>query len=229
MLSLLFLASLVGQKQTAEARVSATEQKILAATVRIIDPTRQAEGSGTVIGKAGGLLYVLTARHVVGDADTVDVQSFTFADATPRNGILYHNAEIMARATDSDLAILRLPAPKFVGQPLPICPPKSSPEKLPLRVCTAVCRPAGLPACASNRIMRKKRVKKPGGDQGTLYWVMENPPKSGDSGGAAVDQRGYVIGVCSGKAGKTGYFCHLEEIRRFLRAEGLQWLYNRSE
>ncbi len=200
--------------------------KILTATVRIIDPTRQTEGSGTVIGKAGGLVYVLTAHHVVGDADGVDVQTFTLAGTKARKGALYRDVEVMARATASDLALLRLRAPKFAGQAVAVCPPAAAPRRMPLRVWTAGWNTAGLPMCHANRITVVERVKKPANDDEALYWVVQDAPDPGNSGAAAVDIHGFLIGVCSGKTGKKGYFCHLEEIQRFLCAEGLRWLYN---
>jgi S1-C subfamily serine protease len=46
----------------------------------------------------------------------------------------------------------------------------------------------------------------------------------GRSGGPLIDQRGFVIGICSGTSDGKGYFTHTHEIHRFLKQNAFDWL-----
>ena len=40
-----------------------------------------------------------------------------------------------------------------------------------------------------------------------------------------VDRRGYVLGIGSGVSDGKGFYCHTADIHRFLKENGLMWLY----
>jgi hypothetical protein len=60
------------------------------------------------------------------------------------------------------------------------------------------------------------------------FWEASGKPTAGRSGGLLMNRQGYLLGICSGISGETGYYCHIEEIHRFLKSNALSWLYEEA-
>ena len=69
-----------------------------------------------------------------------------------------------------------------------------------------------------------KRARRPGVETAVRVWETSQPPAQGRSGGPLLDRQGQLLGIGSGSSGGKGYFSHLDEIERFLKRNGLQWL-----
>jgi S1-C subfamily serine protease len=80
-------------------------------------------GSGVIIRQPGPFVYVLTAQHVVEQAERVDVAVFS-AQSYPTPDRAGLSAEVIARDKDADLALHRFPARAAAR----ICPPRSVPD-----------------------------------------------------------------------------------------------------
>jgi S1-C subfamily serine protease len=73
-----------------------------------------------------------------------------------------------------------------------------------------------------------RKVRKPGEREAARYWETAAPPAGGRSGGPLLDRAGRVIGVASGAGDGRGYYAHAEEVHRFLRQNGLKWLFEEA-
>src|SRR5262249_35942706 len=86
-----------------------TQRATLAATVRITNPKKSGVASGVLLAKTGAVAYVLTAGHVVGDSDVVEVEVFS-ATSYPKPAARYAAARVIARQREGgqDLALVRI-------------------------------------------------------------------------------------------------------------------------
>ena len=92
------LSSVLGQPAPVDAsRLPAkVEAKVVAATVRIVNNKKNTMGNGLVIGRTGSVAYVLTAGHIVAEADEVEVRIYEpKADAKP---IIRKSVKVLAGA-----------------------------------------------------------------------------------------------------------------------------------
>ena len=80
------------------------------------------------------------------------------------------------------------------------------------------------PTCLVEKGIRKKQARRPQEKETIAFWEVERKHVSGRSGGPLVDEKGYLIGICSGSNQEKGYFTHIEEIQRFLKRNGFRWL-----
>jgi hypothetical protein len=205
------------------------QEAALRATVRILDGGGGGTGSGVIVGRGGPFVYVLTAGHVVGQAERVTVQ--TFSTKEPRKvANVYSGAKVVGRSPqDQDLALIRLAVGEEPPGVLRICPPEMAPPgKKPFRVLICHCQADGLPVCQEEEVLGKKRVHRPEAAAANLLWEVKGRPRKGHSGGALADGRGYLLGICSGASGEKGYYVPPETIQAFLKANGYSWLYQRS-
>ena len=194
------------------------------ATVRVTNASKGAEGSGVVVGRKGSFVYVLTAHHVVDRGDDLAVATFAAGSGRPHQ--VYRDVRVVARAGDGrDLALLRVVTDDPLPGKLALCPARRLPDgKGPFPALSVGCARGEAPTCRADRVTGRKRVRRGPGATPSLMWEVDGAQAEGRSGGPLVDNRGYILGVCSGTSGKRSYFCHADEVRAFLKANGFGWL-----
>jgi S1-C subfamily serine protease len=180
-------------------------------------------GSGVIIKRQGPLVYVLTANHVVAEAGTVQVITFSKA-SYPKSATTYSGGTVIARAKDEDLAVIRFKTTDEMPGMLPLCPPKAIPTGDALSVLSVGCVTGEPPTCIAGAKASKKLVRRPGVKEAVIFWEIDKEPAKGRSGGPLVDRQGRLIGICSGRSGGKGYYCHTSEIHKVLKNNGLRWL-----
>lgn len=176
-------------------------------------------GSGAVVGTRGAFLFVLTAAHVVGAGEDVTVVPFR-PDGTVRAAL--GDPTVLLRRPDLDLALVRV----FAGDDPPpvqaLVPPGEAPRDGPFSAASIGCGDAA-PDRRAERVLGKKLLRRPGGDT-VFVWEAEARPEPGRSGSPLLDDRGRVLGVCSGTQGGKGYYVHPDEIHAALKKAGYAWL-----
>ena len=102
------------------------QKEALRCTVRIM--TRKgngtASGSGVIVGKDAAGLLIATARHVIENATTAEVQ--TFDGSYPNSTRSFRRVRTLVQDEDMDFALLRVDG-HFSLNPLPLCPPDRIP------------------------------------------------------------------------------------------------------
>jgi S1-C subfamily serine protease len=199
------------------------QERALAITVRLLNQARHSRGSGILLGKTGPTVYALTASHVVADAREVDVETFSAA-SYPRPAKVYRSAEIIGRSGRGalDLALIRFSASDPIGEKVRIGKTQAYPPNF--LALSAGCSTGRPPSCSVESVVSTRLARKGGQADPALYWQTKERPARGRSGGPLLDGRGRLIGVCCGSNGDAGYYCHIDEIVRFLKQQGLQWL-----
>jgi S1-C subfamily serine protease len=202
------------------------QHKALAATVRIVLPERQGEGTGVIVSRRDKMVFILTSNHVVAKGPAAEVQ--TFSDSSYPKPNESTSADVWLRWPDDDLALMRavLQAPP---EPLRICPVTDAPKRDNFSVLTVGCSNGAEPTCMVDQLLRSGQFVKPNGSKAQL-WQAATPSTGGRSGGPLIDHRGYVVGICSGSANskdgrKEGFYTHLTVIHTALEKEGVSWLY----
>jgi S1-C subfamily serine protease len=223
---LAFLLLLPAQVETVESAEFSKEAQTaaLTATVRVVNVGQRVEGSGVIVGRKGGFVYVLTAYHVVEKAERLEVATFSAA-SYPKPARVYRSVRIVARADDMrDLALLRVSTDDPVPGKLSLCPARSVPEETGFKALSVGCAAGEAPTPRVDEVAGKKRVRREGEDKPAWFWEVDRKQAEGRSGGPLVDRRGYLLGVCSGTNQDKSYFCHPDEVRAFLRESGFDWL-----
>jgi S1-C subfamily serine protease len=233
MIALIFLAAIPGQFiDNIPAFPKDRQRAVLEATVRITLPATREHGelvaTGVVVCRAGRVAYVLTAEHVIAAEVGQEpiVSSFT-EKTTPLPSANASKVAVVERIPDADLAVLRAEFAEPSGV-LQICPRDeiarigTPTDKRPLDVLTS-----GIGGSFDSPFLRRDRLTglrraKPGTT--TLFFEAEAAPAVGRSGGPLVDDRGYLIGVCSGTRGGKGYYVSVAEIHEALGRKKLGWL-----
>ena len=223
MLVLGHLLVAVGQLPTVPARdfPEAVQRKVVAATVKVVNGDKQ--GSGAIVGREGPFAYVLTAAHVVGTAENVEVHVFT-AGSYPKADKVYRG-NVLARAAGPDLAVVRLTSRDPLPDPLVICPPAAIPRGKNLAALSVGCGPGEAPTPVAETLLERKQIRRDGESERCWAWEAARKPEGGRSGGPLLDTAGRLIGVASGHGTERGYYAHVEEIHPFLRRNGFRWLY----
>jgi len=213
---------LIGQiPVTASAEFSAAAQKAATlATVRL--EVGSNSGSGTVVGKSGPHLYILTAAHVVDNKQNVRVALFN-AESYPRPANIYESGVVIAFSAVKDLAVVRLATSDPPSGIVQLGDVKKMP-KIGAVALVSGCLPGKAPICRVDQVSKKVLAKRTADDAPTLFWQMGERYEVGYSGGPTLDATGRLIGVCSGASENRSYFIHLLEVQAFLRQEGLNWL-----
>lgn len=221
---LLIAGLLLAQIETVEsADFSAAQQrKAVTAAVRVANPAQRKVGSGVIVGRTGAFVYVLTAAHVVADNRGLEISTYSEADY-PRASAVYRDAKVLAASTDrADLAVLKFTAEdKSLGMQ-PLCPAESKPKTEQFPCLVVGCLKGEPPTLQVDRVAGTKKAKDASGE--VVFWECPRASPQGRSGGALINARGHVVGVCSGVSGGNSYFTHIDEIHRFLRKNALQWL-----
>jgi S1-C subfamily serine protease len=219
----LVCAALLGQP--AEPRLpDAAEKVALQATVRVYNAVKSKGGSAVVIGRGGPAIYLLTSAHVVEQADRVEIHCVNPAgkDGAPR---IFKEVAVVARtgAAVDDLALLRLVA----GGEMPavaLCKGDGPAWKAPRAAFSLGFVDGNSPTVSLETIVKSVMLRKPGADESAHFWKCQGLPVPGRSGGPLLHPDGTLLGICSGGDGKASYYTHLDEIRRFLKRNGLRHL-----
>ncbi|MCY2986262.1 MAG: trypsin-like peptidase domain-containing protein [Planctomycetota bacterium] len=194
------------------------------ATVRIANPTQSSLGSGVLIGSRGPFAYILTADHIVQQAGSMEFDTFDQAGRL-QAGSAVRVAEVLARSARVDLALLRIPNSERLPEVLRVCPPSLIPGAGRFPGLTVGCSGDEAPTAALVTVTEKRLVRRQAGGESAWVWQVDGETAKGRSGGPMVDRRGYVLGVGSGVSDGKGFYCHTAEIHRFLKENGLKWLY----
>jgi S1-C subfamily serine protease len=198
------------------------QQSAITATVQLANKTGNRDGSGVIVWKSGPFVYILTADHIVDKADTVEVATFS-EKSYPKPDKVYARAQVIARAREPDLALVRLITRDPLPVGLPICPPAQAPPDKEMPVLTCGVPTGKPPTCLADTTTGKKLIKKPSGEMSQV-WELTRPQAPGASGGPLIDKRGFVLGVASGKSDEKSYYAHLDEIYRFLKQHNMEKL-----
>jgi hypothetical protein len=128
MTALWLLAWLVpGQLVEADDFPRPLQMKVVAASVRIVNRGEKVEGSGVIVGRKAGSLYVLTTAHLVSGQGRLEIATFS-AESYPQEARVYTGAEVLARTKDvRDLALIRLATDDAPPGCLPLCPERLLP------------------------------------------------------------------------------------------------------
>jgi hypothetical protein len=224
--ALLLAAALPGQFVDDATFARPVQKAAVEATVRVVHPASRGDGSGVAVGQQGPFLYVLTAAHIVppgSNADTVEITFFD-ADTWPRPRGPAVQGEVKERMPGVDLAVIQL----VVKNPPPvarICPRDKLPKVLnfPFPVLAVGCNAQGAPEVWADRVADKRLITKPDGSR-AIYWEAGRAPHVGRSGGPLVDDRGLVLGICSGTQNQKGYYTYIHEVHHALEAKGFKFL-----
>jgi S1-C subfamily serine protease len=208
-------------RRVAEDDLGEVERAALEATVCVINAKASRYGSGVIVASGAPLSYILTAAHVTDGAQWLEVQSF----AQARPSITSRAAEVVARAPDTDLALLRMETQDALLCAIPISPPGSIPPASGSVVISVGCDGVGGPSVLAAHLTGKRLVQKLHETPAVVVWQVNHRPKKGHSGGPLIDARGYLIGIASGSNGEEAYYCCTDDIHQFLRQCGMKWLY----
>jgi hypothetical protein len=198
------------------------QTKALLATVRIVNEGDRLQGSGVMIRQNGTIVYALTADHLVGKAETVEVTIFS----SKAEKVVKH-AKPVARVKEADVVLLRFEMREPVAC-VPLCPSDSLPKDADFPVLLAD-GSQEKPALLEETARGKKRVRKPNAGEATSMWEVSGQPSKGRSGGPMIDRQGFVVGLGSGMNGEKAYYTHVDEIHACLRANGFRWLFDPKE
>jgi S1-C subfamily serine protease len=200
------------------------QEAAVAATVRIADRARDVEGSGIILGKKGDFVYILTAHHLVARAKNLEIATFS-SESYPKVHRVYRSARVIAGAGDArDLALIRLTTTDRMPGSASLCPTRLVPTRKDFEALTVGCSEGKAPTCLADVVAGKKLVRRGAASKSVPLWEVGRKHLEGRSGGPLVDRAGYLLGVCSGTNKEKTYFCHTEEIRAFLKENGLDSL-----
>ncbi|MBN1411679.1 MAG: Do family serine endopeptidase [Spirochaetales bacterium] len=154
---------------------------------------KQGLGSGVIVRKSGGMVYVLTNNHVVGDADEIKVKL---------NDSREFMAKLIGKDERKDLALVSFET----AENIPIATLGDSDK---LRVgdwALAVGNPMGLESTVTAGIVSALGRRGGPGENISDFIQTDAAINPGNSGGALVNIRGHVIGINTWIASTTGTY-----------------------
>jgi S1-C subfamily serine protease len=179
-------------------------------------------GTGVVIGTKDGFAYLLTAAHVVGDFDAIDI-TFSSRSTYPRPYWHPDRVKVQARWPDPDVALLRFPLGDQHVAVLPLAPAWQRPRAFPVKTKSMGVGSDAVATPRAETIQGKEFVTR-SGKKLALFWRTEVGPEAGRSGGPLLDGSGRVIGLAVAASGARGYYAHHDEILAGLKRVGEGWL-----
>jgi S1-C subfamily serine protease len=179
-------------------------------------------GTGVVIGTKDDFAYLLTAAHVIGDFDAVDL-IFTSRSRYPKPDWHPANVEVLARWPDPDVALLRFRLNGHAVSVLPLAPAWQRPKTFPVRA-KSIGVGRGPAATLRAETLQGKEFVTRTGKQPAFFWRTEAGPEAGRSGGPLLDGHDRVIGLAAAASGANGYYAHHDEILAGLKRAGEGWL-----
>ena len=189
--------------------------------VRVENPVDRSGGSGVVFAVRGNFVYVLTAAHIVKNAQSVSIQTFSKGEF-PKPVKTYSWSAVVASSADNDIAVVRFSTRDSAPMPLRLAPESFALPDHPIDCITVGCNEVDSPpTCKATRILSAKRVKRNPSEPDSLVWEAETSSVEGRSGGPILDQEYRVLGIASGNSEGKGYFCHLKAVYRLLADNGL--------
>ncbi len=221
---LAFLLLLPAQIEIAPSTEFSRETQVSAvtATVRIVNVTQAAQGTGTIVAKKDGFVYILTANHLVQRASKLEVATFS-AGSYPKAKDVYRKAEFVAGTDDvKDLALIRLATTDSALSPVLLCPTIAVPDKGGFDALAVGCGDGQPPTCLIDKVLGAKIIRREPKGKTANCWEVDTAFAQGRSGGPLFDKRGHLLGVLSGTNQGKSYFTHTEEIRTFLKLAGLE-------
>lgn len=187
-------------------------------------------GSGVIIGRDNETYYILTAAHCVGPRGIVKVTTFAGSPVLKPDRV-YDLAEVVARNKESDIALVRVVSRDKLPEVIQVCP-KSAVPRQKVRVLTVGCN-KGPPNCYVDEVREREVVLRKYGSKTIAFWESGVPPAPGRSGGPIIDAEKRVLGVCCAgndeKGVWKGYYCHIDEIHKFLEQNQFKWLMEKKE
>jgi S1-C subfamily serine protease len=224
--ALLLLVPVQGEAFDTDEFPKELQARALSATVRVVNVSQKLQGSGTIIRQEKGELYILTAKHFLEKAEEVEVHTFS-NKSPPALDKVYGSARVLARGKGiRDLALLRVRSDDPAPGVLPVCP--SDPKlELGRGEVFSVGFGEGDARTGFTDSVEKRLVRREGEE--IPMWEGSKASSRGRSGGAIVDKRGYLVGVASGVNDGKAYYCHIDDIRAFLKTNGVSWLYEEKK
>ena len=196
-----------------------TQERVLNATLRLTTENPKGEGTAIRIGRQGPFVYYLTVNHNVERVDVADLESYA-ADSFPTVRARIEKAKVLARNPGTDLAILRA---YEANPPGFLAALESRPQKAPFAVLSSGCSLGKNPELLIDEVIRSIVAKTPQNVRAHV-WETKKTPDPGRSGGPLVDVNGCLVGICSGNNDGKGYYIQIQEVREFLKLQGLERL-----
>src|SRR5262245_10760542 len=182
MIPLITLLLIPGEIEIIDSKDFPKEAQVRAvtATVRIVNSTKSADGTGVLLKKTGPFVYILTANHVVAGGKRFEVSTYT-AQSHPNVDSVYRTAELVAQSEAADLAVLRLANRDDMPGWVTLCPRPKVPDAKDFAALSVGCSRGREPTCDIVDIKGKRRVRRPKAENTVLSWEMDNPGVPGRS------------------------------------------------
>jgi S1-C subfamily serine protease len=198
----------------------------IAVSVRVTDPATEIVGTGVVLGVHEKYVHILTAAHLLGPGAKPRVETFA-SGAVPKVDGVFDSCEVLMRLTAPDLAVLRLPAGKRTWRAVPLAPaeiPDLVKNTHPERGWAIGCDDGKDPLLEAVPVTGARLIRRKDGEKNAFFWESAGKIVAGRSGGPLLDEKGRLIGICSGMQKDSSYYTHSFEIASALKLNGLKWL-----
>ena len=194
------------------------------ATVRVINQSDHAEGSGAVVGHSGPFCYVLSASHIVHGAKSISIQTASDHSPSERRPTEAQTIEVVAESMATDLVLLRVTGNFSTKSRLPICPIASVPKRFPVSALAAGWSQIQQPVVKPVEVLREATFRKVDSKIEVKMWEVNGESIMGRSGGPLIDPHGFLIGIASGTSGGKSYFAYITSVHELLHQNGMKWL-----
>ena len=198
------------------------DAQLLAACVRlkVVDPTGNSYGSGTIIDVRNGEALVLTCAHLFRDSDGKgEIRVDLFGGSARGGGPQQVVGRLIGCDLEKDVGLVGIPAPAGL-QAIHVAPPGYTLRKGD-HVATIGCSNGAPPTVQMSHVDSIDRFRGPANFQ------VAGQPVQGRSGGGVVSADGYVIGVCNAAdpEDNEGLYAALASIYKELDRAKLSFVY----